>query len=267
MSRRVLIGLPLAAALLLIVAAGSWLGATADATAPDRAPVQLAPGSDAGLTSLPADTPQEMLTVIMEQMGVTSLKARIGAPPKTASLTERDTPDDPGTPVEGLSLYVTYPAPDSSGGAVRDMWLANVIGGALNDRLKMSGRDPLRSIELVQRNPDGSEVPVGGGIGNTVTGQRFDDVSTDAIRQRAGAVARVVSVQARETTFQAVVEVVAAVADPDRLLRTASPEELLAAVFGETRRYEGFYLELRDEEGRPFLKLVASHEPGEMSRA
>lgn len=129
------------------------------------------------------------------------------------------------------------------------------------------GRDPLRSIELVQRNPDGSEVPVGGGIGNTVTGQRFDDVSTDAIRQRAGAVARVVSVQARETTFQAVVEVVAAVADPDRLLRTASPEELLAAVFGETRRYEGFYLELRDEEGRPFLKLVASHEPGEMSRA
>lgn len=249
----------------LVLAGGllAWLASEGEATPPDGAPVQLAPRVSATAARTTSATPDDTLDRIVRTVDDPAvLGAKLGSPPSSASLVELASPTDPGAPIAGQSLYITVRAPDRGGDAVRAIWLGNVIGGALNEQLRALGMGELNSIELIQRSPDGFETPIGGGIGNMVVGQVFDPVDLAAIKTSASSVMTVLSIRVIPTTFQDAIEVVGQVSDPRALLEAISPDALLQQVFGDVRRYEGFYLEIRDAKNDAFIKLAGANRGG-----
>lgn len=263
MTSRLRLAVWIVSALLMAGGLLAWLASRGEATAPDGAPIQLAPrvtGSAAPPTSVtPSGTLERIIRTVNDPA---ILSAKLGPPPSSASQVELATPVDTGTPIVGRSLYVTVRAPIRGGDGVRAIWLANVIGGALNEHLRAQGMPELNSIELIERLPDGSEASAGGGIGNMVAGQVFDPVDPVSIKASASSVMTVVSIRAIPTTFQDAIEVVGQVSDPRALLESIAPAALLQRVLGDVRRYEGFYVEIRDARNDAFIELAGANRSG-----
>lgn len=211
-------------------------------------------------------TPSELLEEIVRHVGSSEIiRAEIGGPPEWASAVERESPSDARVPPAGNFLYVTIANDKTPGGALRAIWIANLIGGVLADALDAHGLGQLASIQILKQLPDGTITEAGGGIGNVVRHQVFsvEPRSIMASRIRAGA---------RENGFEVKsIEFVPAMQDAPNVvldarqghsaIEKASQPNFLSKIFGNPRNLEGFYLQIDDSSG-PIMKAAGAHRSG-----
>lgn len=265
---RLIILIPFAALALL----GTGIGLAVTGTQPfaknDMDPIQLAQGTSPQRFTGPPSSPQALLDEVLSGLqGTEIVEVKLGVAPDGSSAVEREVPGTvPLAKPEGLFLYATVPAAGESGDAVRAIWEATLIGGALNDHLRGRSLGRLASVQILQPGDDGTLQSVGGGIGNTVQAQEFSTATPAemAARIRTGAEAaglRVVSLDFHKPAQVAPALVVSS-SDPDAVVdRSASPT-FLDGIFGDTANLEGLYFEVRDDTNAPILKLAAANRAG-----
>mgnify|MGYP001002320322 CR=1 FL=1 len=157
---------------------------------------------------------------------------------------------------------------ESDGGAIPAIWEADLLEGAVAD-LAAKGASDLADVisgaTINVRTPSGKIVLGGGGMGDIAPGQTFGPV-TDA----AGLATELrgslepygitdVSVEV-ENVLESAPRVVATVSDPK--VAVGHSFDIVSAIVGKPRRFEGYYLELRDVDGNVIFRNSAAFRTG-----
>lgn len=203
------------------------------------------------------------------------VSARIGTLPLWAKHTAAAHAEVP-------ALYVTEKiASEKNGDDVEPTWEADLLAGAVAELAGKSGSlgKGVGYAEYAGRLPDGKVVPAigGGGMGDIARGQQFagaheaDTAITKSVEQvalRFGLSVNSVMIFRAWGAAPAVV-LTAPDARTARDILTTKGQSLLAALFGTqdplprqgppfVPRYEGYYLEIRNEHGTPFVRQSQS---------
>jgi hypothetical protein len=129
-------------------------------------------------------------------------------------------------------------------------WQGHLLAGAVADVYEVRGFGTIREVRATLVTPEGSREDIGGGFGNTVPNQLFDDPPTSVgeIAAREGAQIGLRSVRA--STVRAIQPAVVLVATTDSPLASVNAVRQRGVVdklLGCPRKHlEGNYLELRD---------------------
>jgi hypothetical protein len=237
----------LAAALIGLLAAGGGLAlAYNEKVSPDRYVPQ---GAERQWGEFIGRTPQQILNDVLARYGGDAVvAASIDGPPP-------DYQPNGGPGETGKWAYFTVRASSESREAIRAIWEADLVAGVLRDGMLANG-EVLFSTRTSLLLPDGTTIPnVAGGIGNVSPNEQFNtppakEVPNQIENAASAAGLHVQSIQVLLPAQPAPV-VVATIEDP-----TAVSEEwpaLATKIFGQPPTYEGYYLEVRDTEGRPIF--------------
>ncbi len=162
-----------------------------------------------------------------------------------------------------VTVPAPAPAPALGAAAVRAEWLAQLLGGSVNDDLVASRLGDLASVLVSVRLPSGEVVKVSGGYGNVVPEQRFSterltDLET-GLRSGMASVGLKVEQMNFEVPMQAAPVIIATTADPAGFVAAAQSKETFTQMLGDYRNLEGWYIEVRDSQGWPvWISAVAN---------
>jgi hypothetical protein len=119
------------------------------------------------------------------------------------------------------------------------------------------------------RFPDGRIVPSDSGFGNVTRSQLFDRSGNGQIEKRIESGLTSVGLKPRKITFVRALQsspvVIATADDPAAVITASSDASFWTKMLGDFDNYEGYYLELRDQQGDPFLVSTAAHRAGSSS--
>ena len=165
-------------------------------------------------------------------------------------------------PREGRWLHVVLAAPAEDERIARPEWEADLVQGAIADALEATTGERVVDVRLDLKLPDGTIIKdaSGGGMGDILPGQNFSTASDDAIRADitaglAGQGLAPVSIEVLRAD-QPAPAVVAETSNARQAAKDAN--ETIRALFGNTPRYEGYYLEIRDGKADPVLIAAAA---------
>jgi hypothetical protein len=136
------------------------------------------------------------------------------------------------------------------GAGTQASWQGHLLAGAVADVYEVRGFGTIREVRATLVTPEGSRQKIGGGFGNTVPDQLFDDppASLGEIAAREGAQLGLRSV--RVSTVRAIQPAVVLVATTDTPLASVNAvrqRDVVDQLLGCPRKHlEGNYLELRD---------------------
>ncbi len=211
------------------------------------APIQIAPTS-----SVPAVL---ALGDAMRRLGGSAVvSARIGTPPAGSERV--------GQPW----LYATVAVTDmADGGDVEPMWEADLLEGAVVER---SGTSTDVHAEFGGATfdallPNGTTLADNsGGLGNIVRGQVFGGSRNAQVALRASVLsAGLVPTDVRLLNgIGQAPAIIATAINPRAAMRRFNAT--VKSVFGSPPRFEGYYIELRDLRGNPFVRASASFRTG-----
>jgi|GEM_PF-3451573 len=231
---------------------------TANITSSEFAPVQytskVSTQADQALERL---SPQDVLTTVVRRMGPTSIVGmRIGSPPASAM--------EAGAPASARWAYFTVKSPTVGPEANRGAWEANLAAAVVRDVLHQR-QIALLGVSLAVELPSGETVDVREvGVGNVVHGQVFgaEAPSTITANMRALAEARGFEVRKLDVLIprQAAPALVVSTRDAGRAV--ADADDTVGELFGAAGKYEGIYLEIRDEAGELVLVRGTSYRSG-----
>lgn len=186
----------------------------------------------------------------------------VGSPPS-------DAPPLAGNPVVP-ALYVTVKVPSlENGEPVEPFWQADLVEGAV---IELAGTSPsleedVGDVYFSAELPDGRlEQNVSAGMGDIARGQQFAGAndSDAAIRSSIDdVVARYGLTLDSLKIFRvlgAAPAVVVTTSDVSTL--AASYQSLVADLFGDPPRYQGFYLEIRGPDGKTYVRRSVSYVTG-----
>ena len=256
--KRLLISSALALCIAAAITAGALSTIGGSSGPPGFTPVQRAQttGPSASAAGIDATT----LAGALQQ-----LRARLGDQ-RIATAEVRSLPTTASN-AGGETALLTVDASGPGAPAIRATWEGELIAGALRDVAAERGLGPLDNFQISLHYPDGSITPNDSGFGNVVRSQRFDASPPPVIERRirtglvdAGLTPISISfVSALQTS-----PVVIAQADKPKAVVQASEDahywsEILG---GDFQNYEGYYLELRDPAGKPFLISTSANRAG-----
>ena len=191
------------------------------------------------------------------------VSARLGTPPPYA----RSAAD---AHAAVSALYVTVKISGKSGGALEPLWEADLLEGAIAE---LAGKS--RSLgsavgyaDFSGQLPGGKVIPDldEGGLGSIARGQQFAGAheSGAAIRHSVERVASAFGLSVDSVTvFRALGAAPAVVLTAPDISTVASKfGSLENAFFGSRPRYEGYYLEIRGENGKTYIRRSASYLTG-----
>ena len=139
------------------------------------------------------------------------------------------------------------------GAATQAEWQGHLLAGAVADVFEVRGFGMIREARGTLVTPEGSRQSVGGGFGNTVPNQLFDDppASLDEIASREGAQLGLRNIQVSTVrAIQPAVVLVATTDTPAASVNAVRQRGALDKLLGCPRKHlEGDYLELRDAAG------------------
>jgi hypothetical protein len=259
--------------LLLALVAFGLVGGTAYATM-TRAKTQAAGSPESGVTRYaPAGEPQQPTEagVALEQAmrGMTAdssvASATIGTAPQSSAASTTQAASAAGR-LPWLYATVRVPSMDD-GRDVEPMWEADLLEGAVVARTGTSANvhDSFGGSTFDAVLPNGTKIDdVSGGLGDVARDQSFDQSSDAAIRSSiTSALGADGLTPVSITVFRALdgaPAVVASTSNPQAAV--AKLGVIQADLFGKPPHYEGFYLELRDSTGNPFVHSSASFRTG-----
>jgi hypothetical protein len=170
----------------------------------------------------------------------------------------------------GEVAFLTVDASGPGAPGIRANWEGELVAGALRDVAAENGLGTLDNFQISTRLPDGTATPTNGGFGNVVRSQLFDASPPTVIdsRIRAGladAGLKPISINF-VSALQASPVVVAEAADPAAVVAASEDARWWTKILGgDFQNYEGYYLELRDSSGDPFLISTAANRAGSSS--
>ena len=175
---------------------------------------------------------------------------RVGGPPAGWESTDED-----GNLIvapSGRWIHATVAIPAVGVRAMRAMWEADIVIAALREQLEArSRRIPVLGAQITGRLPDGTETPIGGGIGVVRLAQDFGESSVaeveSALRRRADAAALQITSIETLRPLQLAPAVVAVTHDPAGFVSEADAR--MNELFGGVAAYEAEYVEVRDRAG------------------
>ncbi len=227
---------------------------------PGFKPVQYAraTGASAAAAGVDGRSLPEVLLQLRARVGDGAItQAGIGLIPATAS--------SAGGSVVSMTVNVDLAGPM----AIRRTWEAELIAGALRDVAAERGLGQVDNFLISTRFPDGSVVPADSGFGNVVTSQLFDASSDSDIAKRITAGLTKARLKPISVSFVPVLQsapvVIASGDDPAAIVDASHLAPWWTDVLGDYDNYEGYYLELRDQDGNPFLISTAAHRAGSSS--
>lgn len=209
---------------------------------------------------------EQLLERIATQYGGQALsRASIGEEPPGWTWVEDPSVPTPGRLANGLWLYTTVRVPADDHSAVRPVWEANLVAGALRDLLFVNGitRD-LAASRITLVLPTGEVLPGDrGGVGLVVRGQAFSDGSPSAVHNtitaRASALGLdVVSVEILHA-LQSAPSLVVRTSDVQGFMERR--DQITASLFGP-RTYEGYHIRAETPDGHPFFIQAVSFRIG-----
>jgi hypothetical protein len=164
-----------------------------------------------------------------------------------------------------LWLNATVRAPEHGPLALRAIWEAQLLAGALADQLDVAGLSRLSNAVITLKLPNGQLVEGVNGLGNVVRAQDFGDATDDAIEAeiRSNAAKVGITVDSIEVVRmdQPAPAVVATAHDLSGIKK--DPDDVIRQVFGhESANYEGIYLRVNDSAGNIALVQASSLRTG-----
>ncbi len=180
---------------------------------------------------------------------------------------------DPITDASGTTssdqLVAHISVSDESGGAgvARAMWEGDVAGGALVTAFTQAGLTPPAGTDITLVQPDGTQDNIGGGLGNVVTDQVFDPITSaiqDQIKQNAEADG-LSNVQVKAfPVINDVAEIRASTtADPATAAHQFFAAGGLDGLLGESANdFEGVLFQLDNAQGNPIVVVSAAPRAG-----
>lgn len=209
--------------------------------------------------------PTEMLNEILRRPGVHAIvAARIGGPPTGFTGSEGNLPV-PEQLALGRWLNSTVVVADDGPGALRAVWEADLVAGALRDAVHAGGGPEIVGSEIALRLPDGRVLEHAfGGIGDIAYQQDFENPSASDLEAQIrrsfaefGLEVTGFETVAIEQTAPAVVAT-----SSDATSAVTDLHKIVTATFGLPPRYEGYYLEIRDTAGAPVVIRTAAFRSG-----
>jgi hypothetical protein len=237
------------------VGALSTIGGTSGP--PGFVPIQQAhsTGPSAALAGINAAT----LTGALQQ-----LRARLGDN-RIASADVQSLPTTASN-AGGETALLTIDVAGPGASAIRASWEGELLAGALRDVAAEKGLGSLDNFEISSRFPDGTLTPSDSGFGNVVRSQLFDTSPPGLIERRIRTGLANVGLKPISITFvSALQSSPVVIAEADDAAATISASERApwwTKVLGDYDNYEGYYVELRDSSGAPFLISTAAHRAG-----
>lgn len=144
----------------------------------------------------------------------------------------------------------------------RANWEGHLFAGAVADRYRASGLDPIVAVDAALVTPDGRRQRLGGGFGSVVPSQQFRDVDLSVMQAVRTNAARLgltdVYIETVEGLQDALVISIRA-KDAGELVRgTARDGGLARSLLGSPATdYEGVYVQVSDEAGLAYVTATA----------
>lgn len=210
----------------------------------DGAPVQFAPQT--GSVPLVAGTPAEVVTALAARLPLVS----------NARVVTTAIPAEDGSSANGLVLKYDLLVPSFGGASIaKASWEGDLLTGAVLDEYATRGLGSLAEAEATLVDPSGAEQPIGGGFGNVVPNQVFNDVPSSFGAQVAAAAGQFGLTHVSVTTIQGLQAAPVIIGTTNQPQSTVSALEQPSAVDtllgGPPTQFEGTYLEVRDTAGNP----------------
>jgi hypothetical protein len=248
----------------LVVVAATTVGALStiggSSGPPGFVPVQHAhsTGPSAALAGIDASTLGGALQQLRARLGDNRVTAAdVRALPTTASN------------AGGETAVLTVDAAHPGASAIRASWEGELLAGALRDVAAEKGLGSLDNFEISTRFPDGTVAPNDSGFGNVVRSQLFDTSPSGVIERRIRAGLADVGLKPIAITFVSALQsspvVIAEARDPAAIVSASERAPWWTRALGDYDNYEGYYIELRDSSGAPFLISTAAHRAGSSS--
>ena len=168
----------------------------------------------------------------------------------------------------GETAVLTVDAGSRGAPAIRATWEGELLAGALRDTAAEKGLGALDNFEISLRLSDGTVIPNDSGFGNVVRSQRFA-ASAPLIERRIQAGLTDIGLTPVSISFVSVLQpapvVIAQADDPATVVEASHDARWWTKMLGNYDDYEGYYIELRDASGEPFLISTAAHRAGSSS--
>jgi hypothetical protein len=257
--RLVFCALGAGAAAAITAGALSTVGGGNSSGPPGFTPIQYAQanGPSAALAGIDATT----LGGALQQ-----LRARLGDQ-RVATADVRALPTTPSN-AGGETALMTVDASSRGAPAIRATWEGELLAGALRDTAAEKGLGALDNFETSLRLPDGSVTPNDSGFGNVVRSQRFE-ASPALIEKRIRSGLAAVGLKPVSISFVSILQpapvVIAQADDPAAVVEASHDARWWTKALGDYDNFEGYYIELRDASGDPFLISTAAHRAGSSS--
>lgn len=243
-----------------VVATAAALSTVEDSPTEGFTPIQYAQetGDNASAARIDGRTLAEALQQLRARVGGRSIsEAEVRAVPATASA------------AGGNVVFVTVSADAPGPAAIKATWEAELLVGALRDIAAERQLGTLDNFLISTRFPDGRVVPNDSGFGNVTKSQLFDRSKDGEIKRRIRAGLESAGLKPRRITFiqalQSSPVVIASADDPASAVAMSTDASFWTKMLGDYDNYEGYYLELRDQNGDPFLVSTAAHRAGSSS--
>lgn len=219
-----------------------------------------------------ASQSQRALNTIAARYGGSAIvSTRIGGPPPHYAYVSREKPVPRKFKVAKWA-YITVRAPCNCGRANRAIWEATVVGAALRDDLR-ARHQYLYAAPVTLLLPDGRKVKTGTGCCGVAEITRFASRSSREIRSTIRRAAHGTGLHIDSIAVlrpeQAAPAVVATTRKSRQSIVNESDDLTRRFFFLPTRKYhrarpayEGYYLEVRRPNGKPFLILTTSFRSG-----
>lgn len=204
---------------------------------------------------------------VAPDVALSQVEARLGA----SSIIEASIANPPSSVAASAGshwFYATLRIPGLTNGlGIEPAWEADLLEGAVAE---LSGTSPNLRSDLDGASfsgvlPSGETVAeIDAGMGDVARGQKFS--SDSSVSARADVKARLVAAGLTPIDVQIYSPlgpaplVIAAAADPRSA--AAKYRQIVDSVFGDPPKYEGYYIELRDNGGSAFIRASAAFRTG-----
>ena len=256
---------PLVVGLLVVLAGVGLATAFRDRDTPPKGPRFVRPAEytprRAAVTLPTPATPNALVEAVTKRYGGRAVESAV-----LVHATENVVPDSPFSPAKGragFALNFRVRAPDAAEGGVRPVWEAHLVAGAVREMLHVQG-ERLIDVNVVARLPGGSTTDFPTALGNVAFGQAFVDDDPAALRAELERAADRLGLTVDSIEIlrplQPAPAITVTTSDPARYV--AHHGEMHAQLFGGRARFEGQFLRVNDESGRPVLISGASFRTG-----
>lgn len=209
--------------------------------------------------TIPSGPPDVLLGAVLSAYGGRAVLGADLAPFRRAVV-----PDNPGAEaVDGLEARFTVRAVNLERGMLRPLWEANLVAGALREMLHVQNTR-LLSVRVAAVLPDGTSADHPNVLGDIAFGQSFASGEPDQLTSELERAGQRLGLQVESVEIlyplQAAPAVTVVTSEPASFV--ADYARLHAEIFGGRARFEGQFLRVNDEAGRPVLMSSASFRTG-----